>query len=242
MTADRDVRGIILARGGYGLMRILPALDPAPLVADPRPIVGFSDATLVLAWAEHHGVRGIHGPMVTQLAELPAEDTAWLHRVLTTRAPLGRVPAPLAGAAPGAPVARGRLIGGNLTLMARLVGTPWQIDLDGGIALLEEVGEAPYELDRDLTQLGLAGHLARLRGAVIGDLTRCTPDPRAATAPDDPAGALAAVRDRLAHWCVPALSGLPAGHGARNLALPYGGQVALDLAAGALELVDPAVS
>jgi muramoyltetrapeptide carboxypeptidase len=244
MAADRDVRAIVLARGGYGVMRILAQLDPAPLVADPRPIVGFSDATALLAWAEHHGVRGVHGPVVTQLGELPADDVAWFHRVLTSPTPLGRVPVPLAGARPGtsALVARGRLVGGNLTLIARLVGTPWQIDLAGAIALIEEVGEAPYELDRDLTHLGLAGQLDTLRGAVIGDLTRCTPEPHVAGTPDDPAPALAAVQDRLARWRVPFLTGLPVGHGARNLALPYGGQVALDFAQGTMDVLDAAVA
>ena len=248
MLADRDVRAIICARGGYGSMRILGDLDPAPLVADPRPIIGFSDATALLAWAEHHGVRGVHGPVVTQLGELPADDVAWFHRVLTSTAPLGRVPAPLAAARPGTStvVVRGRLVGGNLTLIGRLVGTPWQIDLDGAIALIEEVGEAPYELDRDLTHLGLAGQLERVRGAVIGDLTRCTPEPHVAGAGtgtvDDPAPALAAVRDRLARWRIPFVTGLPVGHGARNLALPYGANVAVDFAQGTLDVLDAAVA
>ena len=74
MLADPDVRCIILARGGYGLMRILDELDGAALVKDPKPIVGFSDATALLAWAYHLGVRGIHGPMGVQLAELATED------------------------------------------------------------------------------------------------------------------------------------------------------------------------
>jgi muramoyltetrapeptide carboxypeptidase len=244
MLADRDVRAIFCARGGYGIARLLPDLDPAPLIADPRPVVGFSDATALLAWAEHHGVRGVHGPVITQLGELPPDDVAWLHRVLTSRAPLGRLAWPLAGARPGsaASAARGRMVGGNLTLVARLVGTPWQIELGGAIALFEEVDEAPYAIDRDLTQLGLAGALAGLRGALIGDLTRCTNPPHVEGAVDDPGPALAAVRDRLARWRIPFLTGLPVGHGARNAALPYGADVAVDFEQGAIEILEGAVA
>ena len=83
MIADPDVRAILLARGGYGLMRILPRLDPAALVRDPKPIVGFSDATALLAWAYAAGVRGIHGPVVAQLGDLADADVAHLIAMLT---------------------------------------------------------------------------------------------------------------------------------------------------------------
>jgi muramoyltetrapeptide carboxypeptidase len=241
MLADRDVRAIFMARGGYGAARILADLDPAPLVADPRPIIGFSDITAVLAWAERHGVRGIHGPVITQLGELPGEDVAWLHRVLTSRQPLGRLPWPLAGGRPGAPVVRGRLRGGNLMLITRLIGTPWQIDLEDAVVLIEEVGETPYAIDRELTQLGLAHQLDRISAVVIGDLTRCMDPPHAAGVIDDPGPAFAAVAERLARWRAPALTGLPIGHGAHNAAVPYGAMTSVDLAAGVIEIEDAAV-
>src|SRR6185436_19601684 len=78
MLADPDVRAIILARGGYGVMRILPRLDPELLRRDPKPIVGFSDATAMLAWAHHAGVRSIHGPVIAQLSDLPPLEVAHL--------------------------------------------------------------------------------------------------------------------------------------------------------------------
>src|SRR3954471_9907932 len=92
MLADPDVRAIILARGGYGIMRILPQLDPALLRRDPKPLVGFSDATALLAWAHHAGVRGIHGPMIAQLSDLPPSDIAQLISVMTEPRPLGERP------------------------------------------------------------------------------------------------------------------------------------------------------
>jgi muramoyltetrapeptide carboxypeptidase len=242
LLADRDVRAIIMARGGYGAMRILPALDPAPLVADPKPLIGFSDITAILAWAATAGVRGIHGPVVTQLGELPAEDVAWLYRVLTDRAPLGPLPWALTGAQPGAATVRGPLIVGNLMLLTRLIGTPWQVDTTGAVIVLEEVHEVPYAIDRELTQLGLAGALDRVAAAVVGDFVRCTDPPYVAGMIDDPAAAIASVSERLARWRVPALFGAPLGHGARNRALPYGAAAVVDLSSGTLEVSDPAVA
>lgn len=242
LLADRDVRAVFAARGGYGVPRILPAIDPAPLVADPRPLVGFSDLTALLAWAAAHGVRGVHGPVLTQLGELPAADVAWLFRVLTDPSPLGRLPVALAGAMPGAGTVRGPLVPGNLTLFASLIGTPWQPSLAGAIVLLEEIDEPPYAIDRDLTHLGNAGALAGARAALVGDLTRCTdpPTPRAAGS-DDPGPARAVVLERLAHYRIPTLTGLPVGHGAHNLALPFGAATTVNLADGEVVVEEPAV-
>ena len=158
MLADPDIRAIILARGGYGLMRILPALDPALLRHDPKPIVGFSDATALLGWAHHAGVRAIHGPLVVQLADLPAGDVAQLITLLTDPSAPGERPWSLRSQGRG--VHRGPLIAANLSLASLLVGTPWPLPLAGAIALLEAVGERPYELDLD------RGVLAILEGAV----------------------------------------------------------------------------
>jgi muramoyltetrapeptide carboxypeptidase len=241
LLADSDVRAVFAARGGYGVMRILPDLDPGPLVADPRPIVGFSDLTALLAWAELHGVRGVHGPVITQLGELPADDWAWLHRVLTSTAPIGRLPWTLGGAREGAPAeVRGRLVPANLTLAAALVGTPWQLDTADAILVVEEVGEAPYAIDRDLTQLGLAGALDRVRAAIVGDLTRCV-EPTVG-GDDDPAPARAVVLERLARWRIPTLTGAPVGHGQTNAALPFGAPAIVDLAEGVVEILAAAVS
>ena len=171
MLADPDVRAIILARGGYGLMRILSRIDPELVRKDPKPIVGFSDATALLAWAYQAGVRGIHGPMIVQLDDLPDADIAHLIALLTEPTAPGVRPWTLT--AHGRGVYQGPLIAANLTVASMLVGTPWQLPLDGAIALFEEVGEKPYELDRYLTQLLLTGELAKPVAVLIGELTRC---------------------------------------------------------------------
>jgi muramoyltetrapeptide carboxypeptidase len=236
--ADPDVRAVLVARGGYGLLRILPHLDPTLLARDPKPIVGFSDVTSLLSWAERAGVRGIHGPVVAQLGDLPASDHAALFELLERPTPIGILGglAPIgAPAAPATPIA-GYLRGGNLTLVAHLVGTPWAVDPAEAILLLEEVGERPYAIDRYLTRLDLAGGLAGVRGALVGDLTRCE-ERIIGGSPD----ARAVVHERLAAFGISGLAGLPLGHGPRNRALPWGARVTLDPVAGVLDIHDAAV-
>jgi muramoyltetrapeptide carboxypeptidase len=234
---DPDVRAVLVGRGGYGIARLLPMLDPTVLRADPKPIVGFSDVTALLAWAALAGVRGIHGPVVSQLVDLPDADVDALVRALRDPAPPMPIPlAPLAAATD----ARGSLVVGNLTLLTNLIGTPWQLDLDGAIVVTEEIGEKPYTLDRDLTHLQQAGGLARAGAVVLGDLVRCT-EPRFVDGMvDDPAPAFAAVEERLRAFAVPGYRGAPVGHGARNLALPFGARAAVH--DGVLEILDGAVS
>jgi muramoyltetrapeptide carboxypeptidase len=200
MIADPDVRAIILARGGYGLMRILPRLDLDLLRRDPKPIVGFSDATALLAWAHAAGVRAIHGPVIAQLGDLPDTDVAALMEALTDPAP----PPPWSLEPRGHGVHAGPLVASNLTLASMLIGTPWPVPLAGAIVVLEEVGERPYEIDRYLTQLVLTGALPAARAAVVGDLTRCH-DPSPPSGERDPEhAALDVVLERLAYAGLPA--------------------------------------
>ncbi|MGE3546052.1 MAG: LD-carboxypeptidase, partial [Kofleriaceae bacterium] len=217
MLGDPEVRAIVVARGGYGLMRILPRLDPELLRRDPKPIVGFSDATALLAWAWAAGVRGIHGPMIVQLGDLSSADIAQLVEVMTE----ARAPGPRSWmlASHGRGAYRGPVIGGNLTMVSMLVGTPWQLPLDGAIALFEEVGEKPYEIDRYLTQLALTGELAKPIAAIVGDFTRCMDPLPAIGEPDLAEAALATVVERLRATGTPCAVGAPVGHGSRNEAI-----------------------
>jgi muramoyltetrapeptide carboxypeptidase len=243
LIRNRDVRAIWLARGGYGILRILSRLDGTTLAADPKPIIGYSDATALLSWADHHGVRGIHGPMVKGLAQLPPEHATHVLDLLARTEPLGELPFDLAEH--GATRTRfggtaGHLVVGNLALVSMLVGTPWPVRTAGAIVALEEVAEEPYAIDRYLMHLGLAGQLDGVAAIVLGDFTRCTSSPD--KAPDDPSAAIAAVKsvaDRYARYL---LSGLPIGHGPRNFALPYGARCAIDLDAGVMSIDDPAVT
>lgn len=231
MLRDPDVRAILVARGGYGLMRIIDRIDPDVLRRDPKPIVGFSDATVLLAWAARAGVGSIHAPVVCQLGDLSDDDTARIVRLLKDPAPLGRQPWELAPiGAPRTGELRGRLVGGNLCLLSMLCGTPWQVDPTDAIVLVEEVGEKPYAIDRYLTHLHLAGGLRGAAGALLGDLVRCA----------DEAAGFAVIDERLRSVGIAGARGAPIGHGARNAAVPWGAQVVLD--DHGLEILDGAVS
>ena len=240
MLADPDIRAIVLARGGYGLLRILPRLDPDRLRRDPKPIVGFSDATALLAWAHAAGVRGIHGPMIQQLADLPDGDTAHLIALLTEPRPPGERPWRLE--AHGGGIHRGPLVAANLTMASMLAGTPWPLPLSGAIALLEEVGERPYELDRYLTQLALTGATAETAAVILGDLIRCDDPSPPAGGIDPPDAPLSTVLERLAAQALPAATGAPVGHGTRNEALPFGAACELDLDRRTLTILEAAVA
>ncbi|MEJ7602478.1 MAG: LD-carboxypeptidase [Kofleriaceae bacterium] len=239
MLGDPDIRAIVLARGGYGLMRILPRLDPDRLRRDPKPLVGFSDATALLAWAHAAGVRGIHGPMILQLAELPESDVERLVSSLTDPTPPG--PRPWSLVCRGSGIVRGPLVPANLTVASMLVGTKWPVPLAGAVALFEEIGEKPYELDRYLTQLALTGVLGTISAMVVGDLTRCV-DPKPPVGVDPPDAALRVIHERVASAGKPIAVGAPVGHGDRNEAVPFGAASELDLDRGVLAILEAAVS
>jgi muramoyltetrapeptide carboxypeptidase len=237
MLADRDVRAILLARGGYGLMRILPRLDVEALKRDPKPIIGFSDATALLAWAHAAGVRGIHGPMGVQMGVLADSDVSYLIELMSD----ARVPGvrPWSLATHGRGQHRGPLITANLTMLSLLIGTPWELPVARSITLIEEVGEKPYELDRYMTQLALTGQLAKMNAMVVGDLTRCADANPPTGVPDPEDAALQTILERARP--LPIAVGAPIGHGNRNEAVPFGADAVLDLDAGTLEITEAAV-
>ena len=234
---DPLVKGVIAARGGYGSLRLLPRLWPAPLRDGSPPghsklLVGFSDITALHCALQAMGQVSVHGPSVNQLATQPHAVVERFFALLEDAA------APAAGIA-GTPlvggVAEGPLIGGNLSLLTRLLGTPWLPRLDGAILLLEDVTEAPYRLDRMWTHLRLAGVLDRVRGLALGEFTECE-DPGAAFSSQDVLWGLAAETG------LPCVAGLPIGHGAVNVPVALGTRVRLDGGTGMLSFREPAVT
>ena len=218
LLADPEVDALIAARGGYGVHRLLPLLDPDALVAAGKPIIGFSDLTALHALAQRAGLVSFHGPVVTQLADLRPED----HRSLV-RALAGDWSATLEASATISPGrVEGPLIGGCLSVLTPLVGTPYLPPVDGAILLLEDVQEAPYRVDRQLTHLALAGILDRVAGVAVGEFVRCDP-PRASEPTIEEV-----LAERLGGRDIPVVAGLPFGHGARNLTLPLGARATLD--------------
>jgi muramoyltetrapeptide carboxypeptidase len=224
-ASDPEARALWCARGGYGAMRLLPRLEAARLLHPPRVVVGFSDITALHAALNRAGLVTVHGPMVTQLGSLSLAALDHLEALLfgpADPAPAGAAPAAGSGVTAAAVVRPGRatgpLLGGNLSLLAHLCGTPWQPRLAGAVLFLEEVGERPYRLDRAFTQLGLSGALEGVAGVCLGAFTDC----------DEPGISGAETARRLvAGLGVPAVAGLPAGHQAENRALPLGSVVTL---------------
>jgi muramoyltetrapeptide carboxypeptidase len=234
--ADREARAVFMARGGYGLLRILPFVDGAALLARPRPLAGFSDGTALLGLAARAGVTTIHGPVLTQLGNLSAEDQRALFRLLEEPEP-GVILSDLDELMPGR--ARGRLLGGNLEVFSRLVGTPFLPDLDGAILFFEDLGERPYRIDRLITALDLAGVFGRASGVVLGDFSGCR-EPEVTRA-DSPTVDEVLV-ERLGRLAIPVVLGGAFGHGTRNVALPYGALCQLDTQKGTLTALEGAVS
>jgi muramoyltetrapeptide carboxypeptidase len=232
---DPDARAIIMARGGYGLLRLLPFLDPGALVRRPRPVIGFSDGTCLLAVAARAGVVSVHGPVVTQLGNLSSEDQRALFERLETPGP-ATLFADLEEIIPGR--VRGPLLGGNLEVFSRLLGTPYLPDLDGAILFFEDLGERPYRLDRLVTHLDLAGVFGAVSAVVLGDFSGCRePEPTRAESPT----ADEVLLDRFGRLPIPVVRGASFGHGTRNRALPYGALCELDTRTGTLTTLEGAV-
>jgi muramoyltetrapeptide carboxypeptidase len=214
LAADPQLRAIFFARGGYGVMRVLPGIDWDLLRRHPRAYVGYSDLTpFLLEVARRSGLVAFHGPMVA--ADLarglnPDEEESLLGALA------GRYPAeqPFAGwlREPTGGEVRGTLLGGCLSLLVATLGTPFAPDLEAGIVFWEDVGEPPYRIDRMLTHLGLSGNLANIAGMIVGSLGE-------SQGPDDWS---ITVADALAGFSWPLAWGLESGHAAPNRTLPVG--------------------
>ena len=151
---DPGIRAVFCARGGYGATRLLRQLAASAPAGAPKPLIGFSDITALHLWLQAYGRISIHGPVLTQLPRLSSATCTRLFDLLESVRPAP----PLAGTATYVGgVAEGPLLGGNLSVFTRLLGTPYLPALDGAILLLEDQGERPYRLDRMWTHLQLAG-------------------------------------------------------------------------------------
>lgn len=228
--SDPAYRGVWALRGGYGSQRLVERLDWDLVAANRKAFVGYSDITaLHLALHARTGQVSYHGPNVEwDPVRLGERAVAGLRRALLDPAPLGTLP--VRGLTLVGGRAEGRLVGGNLTLVATTLGTPDARALDGAILLLEDVGERPYAVDRSLTQLERAGVLAAARGLVLGEFTRCVEDRPARCSPT----VEQVLREHALRAGLPTVAGLPLGHGRDQLTVPHGAPAVLDADAGTL--------
>lgn len=214
-----DIRAILAARGGYGASRFVHDLDFGAFEAAPKWVAGFSDLTALHAELGARGFASVHGPTVANVGRSDARARAELTRALEDpRA--SRVFDGLRPVAPGA--ATGLLTGGNLTLLHACAAAGKLRMPDQAILFLEDIGEKPFRVDRMLTTLRVGGHLARVRGVVVGDFTGCEPNVDGVTVAD-------VVRDCLGSLGIPVAAGMPCGHDVRNDALVLGALASLDV-------------
>jgi muramoyltetrapeptide carboxypeptidase len=228
LAADPDLPVILFARGGHGVLRILPGLDWDLLARRPRAYMGFSDLSpFLLEVVRRLGLVAFHGPMVAaDLARgMSPEDEASFLDALAGRDP---APLPFTVIRPGN--ARGVLLGGCLSLLTATLGTPWAPDLAGAVVFWEDVNEPPYRIDRMLTHLGLSGTLENIAGMIVGHLGE--PQEPGREAVDWPAQ----IASSLARYSWPLGLGLASGHVPPNRTLPLGRMARLDAEAGRLVL------
>lgn len=230
MFAEREIKAIFCTRGGYGTLRLLDKIRYEMVRENPKILVGFSDITaLLMALFSKTGLVTFHGPMVSQMRQEAAQN---FHALLEMVENSGTRTLELEGAKTVVPgKVRGMLMGGNLTLLCHLVGTPFIPSFRGGILVLEDTGEHTYRLDRMITHLRLSGYLDGVAGIVAGEFKNC-----------GERGAIDALfRDAVQDLHIPLVTAAPIGHGAANVTLPIGVTAELDAAAPSLRLMEPCV-
>jgi muramoyltetrapeptide carboxypeptidase len=216
MLDRTDVKAIIAARGGYGCTRILDQLSFEQFRIHPKWIVGFSDVTALLAKIYQLGYASIHAPMVKSMMQ-PGADVAResLYNILIGEVPEYAIPAhPLNRMGSCA----AQVVGGNVCLLAHLLGSETELDTTNKILILEDVGEYYYSLDRMLLQLKRAGKLKGLAGLVVGQFTEMKDNPY----PQFGKTANEIVQDHVAEYHYPVCYDFPFGHVSDNRALPIG--------------------
>lgn len=250
IVKNPEIKGIIFAAGGYGCARILDLIDYDMIKRNPKVIMGFSDNTaLINSIYKKTGLITFHGPIARTIHEgynkkqfesiivnpvdryiIESSDDdlqksihdKTLDRYVVTQ---GK--------------ARGKLAGGNLTLICSMIGTPYQIDLKDKIVMIEDIGEEPYRMDRMLTQLIACGELTKAAGIVFGICKKC--DKSDKTSAPNSFTLRQVVEERIAPLGIPAVYGLSFGHNRNNFTFPIGIDARLDTANMTIELMEKAV-
>jgi len=230
MLDDPSIKAIIAARGGYGCSRIIDKLDFTNFIKSPKWIVGFSDLTVILSQLHQLGWAGIHAPMVKSMMLEGAEKAAEsLRQILFGELP-GYSVAPHPFNKTGSVVAE--LVGGNLCILAHLIGSSTQIDTEGKILFIEDVNEYLYNLDRMMIQLKRAGKLSHLAGLIVGQFT----DMRDNASPAFGKTAYEIIQEHIAEYDYPVSFDFPVGHVADNRAIGVGLNAYLDINKDGVEL------
>ncbi|USG64504.1 LD-carboxypeptidase [Brevibacillus ruminantium] len=226
MFADPEVDAILCLRGGYGTPQLLTLLDYDCIAANPKLFIGYSDITaLHTVFMQEAGLATLHGPMASSgiASELDPWSRDYLLRAMTSSDPLGEIINPegeqitcLVGGE-----ACGPIVGGNLSLVAALAGTPYQLDTRGRLLFLEDVDEEPYRIDRMLMQLALSGAFEECAGIILGTWENCVPKKEGFSVLD-------VFMNIVVPYQKPMIWNVQSGHGKCNIALPFGVHARLD--------------
>lgn len=224
MFADKSIKGIWCVRGGYGCTRLLPMLDFKLIKNNPKVLIGYSDITaLSNAIYQKTGLVGIHGIVGSSpFNEYSVNALKSLLFKATKNQVLNNHPNDTVDTLyPG--IGKGRLLGGNLTVMTAMAGTPYEIQAKNKIIFIEDVGEKPYRIDRMLTQLIQSSQLNKAKGIILGQFRNCE------SASDDPHEKLLfRLKNLLLPLKIPCVYGFSFGHVEHNMSLPVGAMVQLD--------------
>ena len=224
LLRDPEVKAILFARGGYGITRILGSLDPAEIAVHPKIHCGFSDVTALHSFLLRRcGLLSFHGPMVAAELSGPLDPrtASFFPSLLEGTGPRALDLPEAEVLVPG--TAEGRLVGGCLSMLVALIGTPDEFEYDGALLFLEDVAEEAYRVDRMLGTLQRSGRMDRLSGILIGSFTRIT-----FGGVEQPGRLVELFRERFAGLGIPVALGLPAGHGGPNVPLPIGAAATWD--------------
>lgn len=240
MFSNPDVKAIFSSRGGYGTPRLLYELDFELIRKNPKIIMGYSDLTAIqLAIWSQTGLITFSGPMVAvEMKEVDPFTERNMWSVLTSTDLDGVFPIdpnnPLEIIVPGK--ASGRLLGGCLSVLVSLLGTPFQPDFNEAILILEEVGEEPFRVDRYFSHLKLAGILDQVNGVILGKFIDCLPEE------GKPNFTITEViNDYFGNLDIPVVSGFLYGHLPRKLTLPIGAKVEMDTSLSRVRLLEPGI-
>ena len=233
MWAAPEVAALLALRGGYGCLRMAMMIDLTQVRNQPKPLIGFSDITVLHNYlCQQTGLVSLHGPTLSTLATSNRDSLERFHQCLTGK---WRTTLQMKGVEilRGAEEATGRLIGGNLSTLLTLLGTPYEPEFAGRILFLEDVGEPLYRIDRMLTQLWLAGKLQKLAGIILGDFSLSN-DMETTDKIRHHETIWSRVLQLTSGTQIPVWGGFPVGHGPANMTLPHGAETVMDSRNGRL--------
>ena len=247
MFKRKDIQGIMCARGGYGCARILPYLDYELIENNPKPLIGFSDATaLQYAILKNSGLITFHGPV--SISTFSSFSNNNFRNVLLNpsdeleleNSKTGNNFNPYGIKVISDGIAEGELVGGNLSIVVSLIGTEFDVDFSNKIVFLEEFVEEPYRIDRMLTQMIQAGKFENVSGVALGVFKLCEPD-KTNPAFKDSFSLMEVLEDRLGKLGIPVVYGLSFGHVSDKFTLPFGIKAELNSETKQIKLLESGV-